>query len=180
MDVSILHALWLLKYYSTEHPFKDHRTVSSKKRKGTSSLLKDVQLERAWAALHVSAETTPTPLPLSFLEACCKYRPKLDGVPRKQRLCKGRCKNPRHTFYFYPCSRGVSALPEHELSWQPPGELSLKEFLLLTGSRPRCLYSSAREAPYCLDKLPNTPSGGCPITHPLRRVCHPKLCAYFV
>lgn len=62
-------------------------------------------------------------------------------------------------------------LPAHELSRQPLSELSLKEFLLLVGSRPVCLHSAAGEAPYCLDKLPNTQLGGCPITHPLRCVC---------
>lgn len=171
MDVSILHALYSAIWQNIP---KDHWTISSKRRKGTASVLKDGQSERAWTALNMSAETTPAPLPLSFLEACCKHRPKVDGVPRKQRLCKGRCKKSQKSFLFLSLQLWVSALPEHELSWQPPGELSLKEFLLLTGSRPPCLYSSARGAPYCLDKLPNTPSGGCPITHPLRRVCHPN------
>lgn len=54
---------------------------------------------------------------------------------------------------------------------QPLSELALKEFLLLIGSRPKCLHSTAGEAPYCLDKLPNTQPGGCPITHPLASVC---------
>lgn len=62
-------------------------------------------------------------------------------------------------------------LPAHGLSRQPRSEPSLKEFLLLVRSRPECLHSAAGEAPYCLDKLPNTQPGGCPITHPPRCVC---------
>lgn len=62
-------------------------------------------------------------------------------------------------------------LQAQKLSRQPRSELLLKEFLLLFGSGPGCLHSAAGEAPYCLDKLPNTQPGGCPITHPLRWVC---------
>lgn len=46
-----------------------------------------------------------------------------------------------------------------------------QRFVLLSGSDPGCLHSAAGEAPCCLDKLPNTESEGCPITHLLRRVC---------
>lgn len=77
--------------------------------------------------------------------------------------------------FFYRSSHELSLpsfiLPAHELSRQPRSELSLEEFLLLVGSRPECLHSAAGEAPYCLDKLPNTQPGGCPITHPPGFVC---------
>lgn len=53
----------------------------------------------------------------------------------------------------------------------PSGEPSLKDLVLLSGSDPGCLHSAAGEAPYCLDKLLNTESEGCPITHLPRCVC---------
>lgn len=79
-------------------------------------------------------------------------------------------------FFFFYCLRREESLPSfmlqpHKLSRQPCGELSVEEFLLLFGSGPGCLHSAAGEAPYCLDKLPNTQPGGCPITRPSRCVC---------
>lgn len=71
------------------------------------------------------------------------------------------------------CFCPLVMLRAHELSRQPRSELWLKEFLLLFGSGPGCLHSTAGEAPYCLDKLPNTQPGGCPITHPGKMcLCH--------
>lgn len=132
--------------------------------------------------LYMSAERQPSHLlSLSLLETCYKHRPKLDSSPCMQTFCMTYLKPPAkgsrssRLSLFRRWNREVSlpslALPAHELSRQPRSELSLKEFLLLVGSRPECLHSAAGEAPYCLDKLPNTQPGGCPITHPLRCVC---------
>lgn len=112
----------------------------------------------------------------SLLETFYKHRPKLQFVWLTVSLLLNVPGAPVHLFFFFfNCwSREVSLpsfmLQAHELSRQPRSELSLKEFLLLFGSGPGCLHSAAGEAPYCLDKLPNTQPGGCPITHPPRCV----------
>lgn len=72
-----------------------------------------------------------------------------------------KCSRSAIRLFFYRSSHELSLpsfilLRAHELSRQPRSELSLKEFLLLIGSRPKCLHSAAGEALYCLDKLPNT------------------------
>lgn len=80
-------------------------------------------------------------------------------------ICMTYCKPPAERSTSSPslfyCLRREESLPSfmlqaHKLGRQPCGELSLKEFLLLFGSGPGCLHSAAGEAPYCLDKLPNT------------------------
>lgn len=50
----------------------------------------------------------------------------------------------------------LHSLPCCGLDHWAGGEPSLGDFVLLSGSDPGCLHSAAGEAPYCLDKLPNT------------------------
>lgn len=140
----------------------------------TGNLLNKGKEECGWIfTISMSADSCHTSLLYYSWRLCINRGPNSTIC---MTYCKPPAERPASSPSLFYCLRREESLPSfmlqaHKLSRQPCGELSPKEFLLLFGSGPGCLHSAAGEAPYCLDKLPNTQPGGCPITHPSRCVC---------